>query len=374
MHSTPASSIECSQSVSYLLAALAAFSAVLFTTPSINAIATKHNRVDLPTDRKIHTKPIVRLGGIAICGATVAVLLVWAMGGLVAVSPEAVSRFWIIILGAVGFFVIGISDDLLDLSPLLRLALQGVIASLVWLGGIQVEWFSLSSTMSASWIFFAPSSDASAFTWLSLPLTVLWLVGVVNALNWIDGLDGLASGVGGIAAAVSFLICFYTGQTMLALISVVLLGSLLGFLVFNFNPARIFMGDGGSYFVGFLLAAVSLTTHWTEGSVISSIFLPLLVLAVPVGDMALVIFSRLYRGVSPFLADQGHLHHRLMRTGLSHRLTVLFIYALSCWIGSLTLLWVGIAHSAWFVSSATAAFVAMLCRAWHISQQGVSKC
>lgn len=330
---------------------------VLISTPIVRSIALKYGYVDIPSARKVHQRPIARLGGISICIGTLAALLVlWLVKLLNGLPPEALTGVLTIILGGLGFFLIGVADDLLGLSPIARLCLQSSIAGLTWAAGVRIEFTAL------------PGLGLVQLDWLSLPLTILWFVGVVNAVNWIDGLDGLASGVSGIAAAISFVICLYTGQPAAAMVTVALLGSLLGFLVYNFNPAQIFMGDGGSYFIGFVLAGVGVI-GLVKSATATAILLPLLVLAVPLLDMSVVIFSRLYKGASPFVADKQHLHHRLLRTGLSHRCTVLVIYALALWGGSLAILCVGIPSSPVVLSSATGLLGCMTWRALQSLRQ-----
>ena len=176
---------------------------------------------------------------------------------------------------------------------------------------------------------------------LSLPITVIWLVGMANAINWIDGLDGLAAGGCGISAVVMMVLALFMEQPAAALIAAALAGAALGFLRYNFNPATIFMGDGGAYFMGFTLAGVGvigLVKVATMATVaVTAVLLPFVVLAVPILDMSVVIISRIAQGKSPFIGDNRHLHHRLIQAGISHRLTVLFIYALTLWVGSIAL-------------------------------------
>jgi UDP-N-acetylmuramyl pentapeptide phosphotransferase/UDP-N-acetylglucosamine-1-phosphate transferase len=172
--------------------------------------------------------------------------------------------------------------------------------------------------------------------WLSLLATVLWLVGITNAINWLDGLDGLAAGVSGIAAFGLLSVSFNLDQAAAGLLAASLAGSCLGFLRHNFNPARIFMGDGGSYFLGFALAAVSIVGP-AKGITSVSLLLPLLILSLPLADMSAVIFGRVRQGRSPFYPDRRHLHHRLLRAGFSHRRTVLLIYAFTQWLAALAL-------------------------------------
>jgi UDP-GlcNAc:undecaprenyl-phosphate GlcNAc-1-phosphate transferase len=188
--------------------------------------------------------------------------------------------------------------------------------------------------------------------WLSLPITVIWLVGMANAINWIDGLDGLAAGVSGIAAAVMLVVSLQMGQPAAALIAAALAGGSLGFLRYNFNPAQIFMGDGGSYFLGFTLAAVGVI-GFVKSTVVTSVLLPYIILAVPILDMSAVILDRLRHGKSPFIADKRHLHHRLLQAGLSQRLAVLFIYSLTLWVGSLALAFSGLPSGLAYALGAT---------------------
>ncbi len=172
--------------------------------------------------------------------------------------------------------------------------------------------------------------------WLSLPVTVTWLVGMANAINFIDGLDGLAAGVSGIAAVVMLVVSLFMDQPAAALVAAALAGGALGFLRYNFNPAQIFMGDGGAYFMGFTLAGIGVIGLVKSVTTVA-VLLPYLILAVPIVDTSAVVFNRLRSGKSPFAADKLHLHHRLLQAGLSQRTIVLFIYAMTLWVGSLAM-------------------------------------
>lgn len=303
---------------------------VWWSTPLVKQMGLKTGLVDRPDERKVHERPMVRLGGVAIFGGTmVALLTVWLLGGFGQLSVQREWEIWGLILGGIAFFSIGLADDLFNLSPILRLILQMICASFAWWAGVRIDFLSI------------PFVGLINMGWLSLPLTLLWLVGMVNAINWIDGLDGLAAGVCGIAAVVMLILSLFMEQPAAALIAAALAGSSLGFLRYNFNPAKIFMGDGGAYFMGFTLAGVAVIglvkTAAMTAVAVTSVLLPYLVLAVPILDMSVVIVSRLRRGKSPFVADKRHLHHRLLQAGISHRLTVIFIYALTLWVGSLAL-------------------------------------
>ncbi len=312
--------------VAFLISSLV----VLCATPLVKKIALKSGRVDHPGERKIHQRPMVRLGGVSIfLGTLLGLLIVWWTGGFGVLPPEKEYEVWGVTIGGVAFFLIGLADDLFGLSPITRLILQAFVASLAWKAGVQIDFLTIPGV-----------GLLSLGDWISLPITVIWLVGMANAINWIDGLDGLAAGVCGIAAVVMLIVCLFMKQPAAALIAAALAGGALGFLRYNFNPAQIFMGDGGAYFMGFSLAGigiVGLVKGVTTVALTVAVVLPYLILAVPILDMSAVILDRLRHGKSPFVADKRHLHHRLLKAGLSQRLTVLFIYSLTLWAGTLAL-------------------------------------
>jgi len=198
---------------------------------------------------------------------------------------------------------------------------------------------------------------------VSLPVTVIWLVGMTNAINWIDGLDGLAAGVSGIAAVVMLIVSLFMQQPAAALIAAALAGGSLGFLRYNFNPAQIFMGDGGAYYLGFTLAGVGVV-GLVKSTAVTAVLLPYIILAVPIFDMSAVILDRVRNGISPFAADKRHLHHRLLDAGLSHRLTVLFIYALTLWVGGLALAFAGLPSGKAYALGATSLLGYAIWKAW----------
>lgn len=335
--------------LAFSIAALAVFKFV----PIVRSVALKQGWVDLPSARKVHKQPIVRMGGVAICFSTLVTLfIIWALQGFAQLPNPAAAEILIVILGSFGFFWIGLLDDLFGLSPITRLFVQIGIASCVWMLGVQIEFVTI------------PGIGITQLGWLSLPLTVVWLTGVVNAINWMDGLDGLASGVSGIAAIAIFVICLFTNQSAAAILAVALAGSLLGFLYYNFNPAQIFMGDGGSYFIGFMIAGLSVI-GLVKSAIATAVLLPFLILAVPILDMSAVIITRLCDGHSPFTADKRHLHHRLLQAGLSHRSTVYMIYALTLWAGSFAITFAGIPNSLAILASATGLLGGTTWKAWQ---------
>ena len=340
----------------YLLTFSTALIAVVISIPVVRKIALSQGYVDRPDARKVHHQPIVRIGGVSIClGIVIALAVAYCCGSLSLLPAEAVTKIQWVIFGSLGFFIIGLTDDLLGLSPLLRLVVQAGVSSFVWQAGVRIEFLTF------------PEVGIVHLGWLSLPITIIWLTGVVNAVNWIDGLDGLASGVCGIAASFIFIVCLFTGQYAAAFVMLALTGSLLGFLYYNFNPAQIFMGDGGSYLIGFMIAGVSIV-GLVKSAVATAILVPFLILAVPILDMSAVIVLRLYHGKSPFLADKRHLHHRLLRFGLSHRSTVCIIYSLAVWVGSFAIVLVGIPYSLMVVSGATGLLGFTTWQAWQSVQ------
>lgn len=299
---------------------------VLWATPRIKKFGLKRGLVDKPGGRKIHKRPMVRLGGVAIfIGAMVALLIVWWTGGFGIQSPQKEYELWGVVIGGLAFFLIGLADDLLTLPAMTRLIAQLTVAAMVWQAGVQIDFLTVPGI-----------GLISLQDWISLPITVIWLVGMANAINMIDGLDGLAAGVSGIAASVMLVVTLFMGQPAAALIAAALAGACLGFLRYNFNPAQIFMGDGGAYFMGFTLAGVGIIGLVKSVTTVA-VLLPYLILAVPILDIFTVVVDRLRRGKSPFAADKRHLHHRLLQAGLSQRLAVLFIYSLTLWAGTLAL-------------------------------------
>ncbi len=328
---------------SYHLAAfLVSAVVVILTTPIVEKIGLKVGCIDHPGERKIHQRPMVRMGGVAIfAGTLVALLIVWWTGGFGVLPAHKSDEVWGVAIGALSFFLLGLTDDLFGLSPLFRLGMQLVIASVAWQVGVRVDFLTIP------FMGLVPLP-----MWISLIITVGWLVGMANAINMIDGVDGLAAGVSGIAAVVMLIVSLFMNQPAAALLAASLAGGAIGFLRYNFNPAKIFMGDGGAYFMGFTLAAVGVI-GLVKSVTTAAVVLPYIILAVPILDISAVVIDRLRNGKSPFSADKRHLHHRLLKAGLSQRLTVLFIYALTLWVGSLALAVSGIPSGVGYAIGAT---------------------
>ena len=332
----------------HLLAFIISAIVVLILTPIVKKAGLASGRVDLPGDRKVHSQPMVRLGGVSIFfGVLIALLIIWASGGFIGadglpLKREAEYAVWGVTIGGLAFFLIGLIDDLFGLSAISRLVVQAAVAAVAWNVGVAIHFLTLPMIG----ITILPD-------WMSLLVTIVWLVGMANAINWIDGLDGLAAGVSGIAAVLMLVVSLYMGQPAAALIAAALAGGAIAFLKYNFNPAQIFMGDGGAYFIGFTLAGVGVIGLVKSVTTVA-VLLPSLILAVPILDMSTVILLRLRRGLSPFVADKRHLHHRLLNAGFSHRFTVLFIYALALWVGSLAVAFSGLRAGVPFVFASTA--------------------
>lgn len=310
--------------------------AVLVCIPVVKRIGLKYGFIDRPGQRKVHHQPVVRIGGIAICLSTLLACLV-KLGLHSNLNSDPTSHLQIVGMlgGGLLFFLIGLADDVLNLPPLPRLLLQGLVACLVWSLGIRVDYLPIPG--------FGPLSIGV----FSLPITFLWLAGVTNAINWLDGLDGLAAGISSIAAGLFALACWQHNPSI-ALTALALLGATIGFLYYNANPASIFMGDGGSYFIGFTLASIGAIGFMQQASFTRAV-IPYLVLAVPIADMTRVIVSRLYNGKSPFFADQRHLHHRLLQAGLTVKPAVRLIWSFTFWVGSWAIVLSGINYSGFLV-------------------------
>lgn len=301
---------------------------VWFSTPIVRKLGLSLGIIDKPNERSMHTDPVVRLGGVSIfLGTLCALLLVWWSGWFGVLSPTKEYEVWGVTIGGIAFFLLGLADDIFQLPAGFRLFMQMLISAIAWQVGVRIEFISV------------PFLGIVQFGWLSLPITMVWLAGMVNAINWIDGLDGLAAGVTTIASAVLLVTSLFMDQPAAALIAAALSGGCLGFLRYNFKPfssAEIFMGDGGAYYLGFTLAGVSVI-GLVKTAAVAAVILPYLILAVPIVDGVVVILERIRRRESVMSAGKHHLHHRLERAGISKRDTVLFIYTLTIWAGSLAL-------------------------------------
>lgn len=298
-------------------ALLLAFLSALALTPVVRRIALAHGTVEAPgtSYRKIHRGHIPRIGGIAI---VIAFYVPLACLFLVDSSTGALftgnSRLALaLMLGGIPIVALGLYDDLFGANAVVKFSVQTGVALVLFAIGFRVEIVSL------------PFGSELALGPYALPLTLIWVVGLINALNLIDGLDGLAAGVAVVAASAIFVVALVNGNLLMMLFMAALVGSLLGFLVFNFNPATIFMGDTGSLFLGYVVAMTSLQTS-TKGAATVALLTPLLALGLPILDTCMAFFRRIVRGQHPFQGDREHIHHRLLDMGFSHRGAVLVLY------------------------------------------------
>lgn len=280
----------------------------LIHCPVIMGMAHNYRWYDPVTSRKLHSEPIPRLGGIAIFGAFVLALLVISLRGP---SPmHAVGgnlSLWPFVIGSFLIHILGVVDDFQNLRPRHKLFVETVAATLMVASGFHFHGCHLP------W-----SVDPVPFGILSYPLSILWIVGVTNAMNLLDGMDGLAATVGGLASGAFAVLFLIHGNTAGACIAFALCGSLLGFLWFNWNPARMFMGDGGSLLVGFVLACLPLISQ-SDGTLEIGFISAVVILGLPILDTLNVITERVRTGRPVMSADQGHVHHRLLQLGLGSR-------------------------------------------------------
>lgn len=291
---------------------LVAFGVAVLITPLAGRFARRIGLIDHPGDRKVHTMPIPYGGGIGIfLGFLAAVLLL---------GPRA--KDMAVVLGGAFFIVLlGVADDRWQLRPLHKLAGQVAIATAVAIWGPRVEW--VTNPFGSGMLYLG---------WWGVPITVLWTVAVVNMVNLIDGLDGLAAGVASISCIPLFVVAMQQRQDVAVFLTVALMGSAMGFLRYNFAPARLFMGDAGSMLLGFILATVAVTGA-LKGAAAIALAVPVVALGVPVIDTACAIVRRWQKGHPISQADKGHLHHRLLAMGLSQRQVVLVIYGASALLG-----------------------------------------
>jgi UDP-GlcNAc:undecaprenyl-phosphate GlcNAc-1-phosphate transferase len=289
-------------------------------TPFVRRAALAAGAVDEPGARRVHTRRVPRLGGIAIAIGfflpLVALFEVHTSAARIFFSTRSITAG--LVAGSLLVVWAGLVDDLKGLGAKSKLLIQAAAATIAFAGGMRIEGLEL------------PGIGALHLGWFALPATVLWIVGVVNAMNLIDGLDGLAAGIAFFACVTNFTIASLTGNVYIALVSASLGGAVVGFLFYNFNPAKIFMGDSGSMFLGFVLASASLLGAGTQKSpTLIAIVVPILALGLPILEMLLTIARRFLERRSIFSADRGHFHHRLLDSGLTHRRSVLSLYLVS---------------------------------------------
>jgi UDP-GlcNAc:undecaprenyl-phosphate GlcNAc-1-phosphate transferase len=309
----------------YLLLGFSSAALALFLTPVIGRGSAALGLVDAPGGRKVHMHSVPRLGGVAVVtAAALAFVLVQAL-----VPAPDDTALWPdlqpLIAGASLVFVIGLADDVRGLGPAPKLAVELIAAAIIMVSGLMIERVTILGT---TW----------PLGWLAYPVTVVWLVGMTNAFNLIDGVDGLAPGISALAGAACGAILIVRGHTAEAMLLAVFVGAMLGFLVYNFEPASIFLGDSGSLVAGFLLAATALA-GWQKGATALASAVPLLIFALPIADAAFTLVRRTKApgngrslgSVVRQLAepDREHIHHRLLALGWSVRRTVILLYGVT---------------------------------------------
>ena len=305
------------RTVVFMLLAMAVAAAVSFaSTPLVKTLAYKVGAIDVPKDnRRMHKVPIPRLGGLAIFLAFLLSVLVFA---------EIDRQMQGILLGAVMIVILGVMDDIMALKALPKLLVQIAAAGVAVYHGCVIQFFSNPNVFS--------EITYINLGWLSYPVTIIWIVAITNAVNFIDGLDGLAAGVSAISTAALTVIALMVAETNVAIILSALFGACLGFLPYNMNPAKIFMGDTGATFLGFMLATLSVTGLFKMYAIIS-FAVPFLILGVPIFDICFAFLRRIAKGQSPMTADRGHFHHRLIDMGFSQKQSVAIAFMLTAILG-----------------------------------------
>jgi len=293
----------------YILVFAGALVLAIAATPLARYLAPRLGMMDRPSGRKIHSHPVPRLGGAAIF---LAVLLAAVVLG----ERYRFAQFGSIVVGATGVSFLGLVDDRWGVRPFIKVIGQFLAALLLWATGVRVG------------TFHHPALD--------LITTIFWVGYITNGINLLDNMDGLAGGVAAIAAAYFALMCSFSGQYLVGALSVAVLGACIGFLFYNLNPASIFMGDSGSLFLGFTLAAIGIKLRFPDNVTFVTWMVPVLVMGLPIFDTTLVILSRLRRGINPLThPGKDHISHRLVAAGMTQREAVLTLYVVSFILGML---------------------------------------
>jgi len=300
--------------IAFLIALLVSFAA----TPLMIRLAKHMGAIDVPKDgRRVHKVPTPRLGGLAIFLGFLAGLLY---------MYEIDSRMVGVLTGAAIIVTLGFFDDIKPLPAKFKFLVQIIAAVIVIRSGVRID--HVSNPLH----FMFPDNEYIIFGNWSYPLTLLWIVGVTNAINLVDGLDGLAAGISIISAVTLFVAAQTTGQPFAAFLASILAASTLGFLPYNFNPAKIFMGDTGALFLGYMLSVISVMGV-LKGAAALSILVPIFAIGLPIYDTLFAMIRRASNGKSMMEADKGHLHHKLLDAGMSQRQAVITLYSISAVLG-----------------------------------------
>jgi UDP-GlcNAc:undecaprenyl-phosphate GlcNAc-1-phosphate transferase len=309
-----------------LLFCLALLLSVVFTR-FVRDLAHARGWLETPVlDRHVHTTPLPRIGGVAIFASFTIVVGCALLAARWFFSPLTLPVVPILKLlaPAVIIFALGLYDDLHGASPTWKFLVQALAATLLYMGGYGVRHFDLAF------------SGQTLQTFVGLPLTIFWVLLITNAFNLIDGLDGLAAGSGLFSTVVILLLSLFTPNPMVSFLAIVLAGVILGFLRFNFHPASIFLGDSGSLFIGFLISALAMVGS-EKAPTIVAVSIPLVCLGLPILDVVLAVGRRFLGGKPIFRGDRDHIHHKLLKRGLSQREAVLLLYAVTACFGFISL-------------------------------------
>ncbi len=304
---------------SHIIGAIISYLLGVFIVPLVISYSEKKGLIDEPNERKIHKMPISRLGGVAIWLST---MLTFLFLVFLSYYPHGSLVSGILLGGSLMFFL-GLIDDIYTLDAKFKLFIQVAIATLVYLLGVKID------------TIINPFGGIIHLGHFSYFITLLWIVGISNAINFIDGVDGLAGSVitvNSITLAI-IAVAMVPPNPISALIGFILAGSMLAFLTYNFNPAKIFMGDSGALFAGFLLATLSITGVMKAATL--AILLPFVVLAVPIMDITYASLRRISKGKSPFVADAEHIHHKLLKAGFTQKKTVAILTSVAIVAGAI---------------------------------------
>lgn len=301
-----------------IIGTVIAFITGLFLVPLVITFSEKQGLLDKPNERKIHSHPVPRLGGIAIWFCTIVSFLALI---ILSYYPHR-SLISGLLLGSSLMFLLGLIDDIYNLSAKFKFVIQISIATIVFLLGVKI-----------TSLFIPVIGLVTIPKILSYFITIGWIVGISNAVNFIDGVDGLAGSVITVSSVTLGLISLALSDFVTALVAFILAGSMLGFLTYNFHPAKIFMGDSGALFAGFLVAALSVM--FSMKNIDCKMYVPLLILSVPILDITFSSTRRILKGTSPFVADAEHIHHKLLKLGLSQNMAVALLVVFSIITGAL---------------------------------------
>jgi len=301
-------------------------------TPLARRFAFVIGAVDKPDPRKIHRAPTARTGGWAVvagfCAPWICLYLHMFDNQVVRMfqSPESQRIFLTLLASGLVMFGLGALDDVYNLNPKTKLVVQIAVAIAMYYGGFKITKITI------------PFAGSITLDQLGLPITVLWIVAITNATNLLDGMDGLVAGIAGVMALSLAMIHILNGNFFVALLTFSLAGAALGFLPYNFTPARIFLGDSGSLFIGIIMAGISTTSKFkaATGTVFLIAMIPLF--AVPLFDTTQVVIGRIRRGQHPFSPDKTHIHHRLLRLGLNQRQAAILLYIITLFLGVASIL------------------------------------